>query len=364
MMLLQPRRFYPLKTLWLLSVLTALFVYTTRRDRPQQTWRMAGEIFGSTYSVQIVDRGLNAKKIGALHLEIQRLLDAMDDELSTWKPDSALSRFNADTNLAPITVTPRIADLAVLSLEISRASGGAFDVTFAPLFDAGGFGRTGPKRTPDPETEAAARAKCGYQLLTVVSGNQLQKAVPGLQIVFNAIAPGYAAQEVADLLLTRGFRNIYVDVGGEIVVRGHNQQGKPWRIGIERPVFDAEPGAELAAIFVVSNAAVATSGDYRNYMLGEDGEAYSHLFDPRSGRPARGKVASVTVVANSGAWADALATTLFVMGPDEGLPWLAEHTDAEALFILREGESGFREIASAGLAARTGYRPGSAPVEP
>lgn len=356
MKLIQPRRFYPIKTIWVLAVLSALFVYTTRRDRPLRTWRMAGEIFGSTYSVQIVDRSLDEKKVGALHLEIQNLLDDMDAELSTWKPDSALSRFNADPSLAPITVTPRIAELAALSLEISRASGGAFDITYAPLFDAWGFGRTGPKRTPDPETEAAARANCGYHLLSVPGPRQLQKAVPGLQIVFNAIAPGYAAQQIADLLLSRGYRNIYVEIGGEIVVRGVNPQGRPWRIGIEKPVFDAAPGAELAAVFELTNAAVATSGDYRNYLLGEDGQAYSHLFDPRVGRPVRGKVASVTVVANSGAWADALATTLFVMGPDEGLPWLREYTDAEALFIMREGSSEFRKIASPGLASRAGYR--------
>ncbi len=355
MKLIQPRRFYPIKTLWVLAVLAALFVYTTQRDRPAQTWRMAGEIFGAGYSVQLVERGFDARRLAALHREIQELLDAMDAELSTWKPDSALSKFNADPSLAPIEVTPRIAELAALSLELSRASGGAFDVTFSPLFDAWGFGRTGPKRTPDPETEAAARANCGYHLLTVVSSNQLQKGLPGLQIVFNAIAPGYAAQEVADLLMRRGHTNIYVDVGGEIVVRGRNLKGGPWRIGIERPVLDIEPGADVMAILELSDAAVATSGDYRNYVLGEDGEAYSHLFDPRVGRPVRSRVASVTVVANHGAWADALATTLFVMGPEEGLPWLAEHTDAEALFIVREGETGFREIASPGLFARTGY---------
>jgi thiamine biosynthesis lipoprotein len=356
MKLIQPRRFYPLKTIWVLAVLAALFVYTTRRDRPPQTWRMAGEIFGSTYSVQIVERDFNPSKLADLHREIQDLLEAMDNELSTWKPDSALSRFNANPSLAPIEVPPRIAELAALSLKLSRASGGAFDVTFSPLFDAWGFGRTGPKRTPDPETEAAARANCGYHLLTVVSSNQLQKAVPGLQIVFNAIAPGHAAQEIADLLVRRGHTNIYVEIGGEIVVRGRNAKGAPWRIGIERPAAGLEPGAELSAILEVTDAAVATSGDYRNYLVGEDGEVYSHLFDPRIGRPARGRVASVTVVAHSGAWADALATTLFVMGPDEGLPWLAEHTDADALFIVRDGESGFREIASPGLASRAGYR--------
>ncbi|MCS6770661.1 MAG: FAD:protein FMN transferase [Kiritimatiellae bacterium] len=363
MKLIQPRRFEPLKALWVLAVLVALFVYTTRRDRPPQLWRMSGEIFGSTYRVQIVDRRLNEREAAALHGEIQRRLDEIDAELSTWKTNSALSRFNADPSLAPIEVTPRIAELAALSLEISRASGGAFDVTFAPLFDAWGFGRTGPKRVPDPDTEAAARESCGYHLLTVLSSNHLQKAKPGVQIVFNAIAPGHAAQEISDWLASRGFTNTFVEIGGEIVVRGVNLAGRPWRIGIERPVPGSEPGKDLAAVLEVTDAAVATSGDYRNFLLGEDGQSYSHLFDPRIGRPAKGRVASVTVVASNGALADALATTMFVMGPEEGIPWLREHSEAEALFFVRQGATGLTEVASPGFAARAGYRSAPTPAE-
>lgn len=357
MKLLQPRRFHPRKAMFVLAVLAGFMVYTTQRDRPPQLWRFDGEIFGSTYTVQLVDRGLSEKRLAELQATVQSHLDAMNSELSTWLPDSALSRFNANSSLAPIAVTPRIVELTALSMEISRASGGAFDVTFSPLFDAWGFGRNGPKRIPDPATEAAAFAQCGIHHLSIVSSNELQKAVPGLQLVFNAIAPGYAAQEVSELLAAQGFTNLYVDVGGETVVRGRNLSGQPWRIGIERPTYDAEPGRQIDVVLAVTDAAVATSGDYRNYVRGEDGVHYSHIFDPRIGRPAVSRVASVTVVANNGAWADALATTLFVMGPEEGLPWLAEHTDAEALFLMREGENEFREIASPGLAARTGYAP-------
>ncbi len=357
MKILQPRRFHPARAFGVLAVLAAFFVYTTQRDRTPRLWKWTGPIFGSTYTVQIVDRRLTERKAAALQREIQVLLDDMNSELSTWLPDSPLSRFNDNPGLAPIEVPSRIAELASLSLELAQASGGAFDPTFAPLFDAWGFGRTGPKRMPSPAEQEEALAQCGHAKLTVLSSNLLQKAHPGLRLVFNAIAPGYAAQTVADLLLSRGFTNLYVDVGGETVVRGANLSGLPWRIGIERPALDAEPGAELEAVLSIREGAVATSGDYRNYLRGPDGALYSHIFDPRTARPATSRVASVTVVANSGAWADALATTLFVMGPDEGLPWLADHTDAEALFVLREGEASFREIMSPGFAARAGYAP-------
>ncbi len=359
MKMLQPRRFYPLKALWVVAVLVAFFVYTTHRDRAKQLelWKYAGETFGSTFAVQIVSADLTQTAFATIKSEINALLAELDDEFSTWNTNSALSRFNQNPSLTPITVPPRVVELASLSLEISRASGGAFDITFSPLFDAWGFGRNGPKHVPTPEAEAEARARCGYQLLTIVSSNQLQKAVPGLQLVFNAIAPGYAAQLIADLLNTRGLTNIYVDVGGETVLRGHNAMGTPWRIGIDRPVYDAEPGEDIGAIFAVTDGSVATSGDYRNYALSEDGTTYSHIFDPRIGAPTTSRVASVTVVANSGAWADALATTLSVMGPEVGIPWLAQHTDAEALFIMREGTNTLREIATPNLTARTGYNP-------
>lgn len=347
--LLQPRRFNPWKTIWVAAVLIALFIYTTRRDRPPQTWREAGEIYGSTYAVQIVSSDLNKQTFRALHDDIMALLNSIDADLSTWSTNSALSLFNANPGLEPITVPPRIAELASLSLELSRASGGAFDVTFSPLFDAWGFGRTGPKRVPTDEAIAAARARSGYHLLTVVSSNQLQKAVPGVELVFNAIAPGYAAQQVAELLLARGYGNIYVDVGGEIVVRGHNANGTPWRIGVDKPIYGSMPGEMTEAIFALTNGSLATSGDYRNYVLAEDGGAYSHIFDPRIARPTTSHVASVTVIANSGTWADALATTLSVLGPDEGIPWLAEHTDAEALFVMRDGSNSFHEVATPGL---------------
>ncbi|MBW7908213.1 MAG: FAD:protein FMN transferase [Kiritimatiellae bacterium] len=363
MKMLQPRRFHPLKALWVLAVLAAFFAYTTHRDRGKQAskWVYDGHIFGSTFGIQIVASDLKPSDFETIKSDIHTLLDQLDNELSTWKTDSALSQFNASASLAPITVPAHLAELASLSLEISRASAGAFDVTFSPLFDAWGFGRTGPKHVPTPESEAAARALCGYQLLSVTSSNQLQKAVPGLQIVFNAIAPGYAAQLIAELLRARDLTNIYVDVGGEIVVGGRNATGGPWRIGIDRPLYDAEPGENIEAVFAVTDGSVATSGDYRNYVLASDGTAYSHIFDPRIGKPTTSRVASVTVVANSGTWADALATTLSVMGPEEGIPWLAQHTDAEALFIMREAENTFREIATPGLTERTGYEPNLEP---
>lgn len=363
MKLLQPRRFDPRKAAWVLVCLLAFTVYTAQRDRPPRLARWGGHVMGSTYTVQVVDRQMNPGRQAVLQQEIAALLDGLNLELSTWLTNSLLSRFNASDSTAAFEVSPAFAEVTRLALEVSRKSGGAFDITFSPLFDLWGFGRTGPKRVPTAEEQAATRERCGYGYLSVVGSNHIQKARPDLQVVYNAIVPGFAADQVTALLHKKGYTNTYVDVGGETVVRGVNASGKPWRLGIETPVYDAEPGESLEAVVELSDRALATSGDYRNYFRDAAGRVYAHIFDPRTGQPATTQVASVSVVAESGALADALATTLFVMGPDEGLPWLARaYPGVEALFILRESENRLREVASPGFASATGYQPRTEPI--
>ncbi len=358
MKLLQPRRFHPLKAAWVLLVLAAFTLYTTQRDRPTRLWRWGGSIMGSTYTVQVVDKQLTDKSFADLQQRVDGTLQTLNSELSTWLPDSAISRFNTSTSTEPFAVSEAFAEVTRLSLEISQLSSGTFDITFSPLFDLWGFGRNGPKRVPDEAEIAATLARCGYQHLSVPSSTSIQKTLPGLQIVLNAIVPGFAADQVTALLRHSGYTNTYVDVGGETMVQGLNAEGRPWRLGIETPIYDAAPGAELEAVVHLTGKALATSGDYRNYFRDANGQVFAHIFDPRTSRPAITKVASVSVIANSAALADALATTLFVMGPDEGLPWLATKCpDVHALFILRETETNFRERATPGFEQATGYRP-------
>ena len=357
MKLLQPRRFHPIKAAWVLLVLAAFAIYTSHRDRPLRLWKGGGTVMGSTYTLQVVDRRLDEKRFQQLESQVDQLLQQLNQQMSTWLPESAVSRFNASLSTDPQEVPGALSEVTRIALEIASLSGGAFDLTFSPLFDLWGFGKDGARRKPGDEEIEAIRARCGYQHLSVPGTNLLQKAIPELQVVYNAIVPGFAADQVTLFLQQQGWSNTYVDVGGETVVRGHNLQGKPWRLGIERPVYDAQPGADLEAVVSLTDRALATSGDYRNYFRDEAGQVYAHIFDPRTGRPATTKVGSVSVVASSGAWADALATTLFVMGPDEGIPWLARAVpDAEALFIMREMGDAFREVATPGFERATGYR--------
>ncbi len=152
----------------------------------------------------------------------------------------------------------------------------------------------------------------------------------------------------AAALAAAGLCHYFVEVGGEIVARGERPGGGPWRIGVDRPRPDLPPGVELQRVLRIPNAAVATSGDYRNFSRDEEtGEVYAHIFDPRDGRPVRRMAGSVTVVADTCLKADGLATALYVMGPEEGLPWLAQHyPEADALFILLAPDGSLREAAS------------------
>ena len=343
-----PRRW---QTALLLLALAAYAAHVYLRDRTLRQWALEGEAFGSTYTVQLVTTTLHEADLEPLRAEIETCLGQINNAFSTWKPDSDLSRFDRDAGTAPFVADTGLVAATEIALEVSRLSGGAFDGTFHPLFALWGFGASEEHRIPSPEEAARVRALCGWTHLHTLAPATLQKDIAGLQYNLNAMAPGYAADRVADLLAARGFTNCYVDVGGEAIVRGGKGQGRPWRLGIEMPDFDAPHGGPLCAVVALTNGALATSGDNRNYFTGPDGEVLSHIFDPRIGRPATTHVASVSILFTNAAWADALATTLFVMGPDEGIPWLTNVPGAEAFFLVRDGDA-LRTNATPGFLAQ------------
>ncbi len=347
--LLQPRRFDPRKAAWVLAVLAGFYLYTSHRDKPPRLWRWSGETMGSTYTVQIVDAHLTEGRFAAIQAEVESILEGINNEMSTWLPRSTLSRFNASTSTEPFTVSASLASLLRTSLEISERSGGAFDVTYGPMFDLWGFGKSGPKHVPSDAAIAETQRSCGYSNLSISSSVSIRKAVPGLQVVLNAICPGYAADQIAESLIRKRFAHIYVDVGGETIAFGNNLHGQPWRVGIERPDFDQAVGTDIERIVPLSGHALATSGDYRNYFTNESGAVFSHIFDTRTGRPATSHVASVSVLAPSCALADALATTLFVIGPADGIPLLTNWPGTEAYFLMRSPTGGYTEVESGGF---------------
>jgi thiamine biosynthesis lipoprotein len=278
---------------------------------------------------------------------IEGRLDQVVAEMSTWAPDSAISRFNA----APAGTWHSLPDgfrrVLGYALSLAALTDGAFDPTIGPSAELWGFGpQARPTTLPSAGAVEAARARCSFRRLRLENGRILQPG--GVALDLSGIAKGFAVDLVFEGLTDIGCRDLLVEIGGELRGRGTKPDGSPWWVELERP-----PGAEALpeTIVALHGLAAATSGDYRRgYQLG--GETFSHTIDPRSGAPVRTGLSSVSVLAPSCMEADALATALTVLGPAEGMRF-ARHAALAARFITR-GAEGFAEHASTALDAMAG----------
>jgi thiamine biosynthesis lipoprotein len=309
--------------------------------------RFGGPTMGASWAVTLVTgaQALDASESEAVRAAITEDLARVNALMSTWDAGSELSRFNRSPSLEPFPVAPETFEVLRWAETIAAETGGAFDITVGPLVNAWGFGvQDDPEARPDEDEIARARGDTGMHLLELdPDGQWVRKRRPDVQCDVSALVPGYAADRIAALLALRGFSNFLVDVGGELVARGRTEDGVPWRVAVERP--GASSGRVIERVVSLSDAAVATSGDYRNYHE-VDGERVAHILDPRTGRPIRHQLASATVVDSRAVRADALATALMVLGPDEGLA-LAERLDVAALLLVRRPDGGFDTRASA-----------------
>ena len=270
--------------------------------------------------------------------------------MSAWRPESELSRFNRADTTDPFPVSPATATVFQYALDASALTGGAFDVTVGPLVDAWGFGPPGhPPVAPADAELARLRERVGWQQLAVdTETSTIRKLSPDASADLSALAKGYAVDQVAELLEREGVANHLVEVGGEVRAGGRNARGEAWRVGIERP--SAGPPTVYRTV-ALSGQALATSGDYRNtYLL--DGQRVSHNIDPRTGRPVTHGLASVSVIDPLCVRADALATGLMVLGPDDGYALAAEH-DWPALFIVHRPDGALEERATTAWARFT-----------
>ena len=322
----------------------------------RQSFEFRGSTMGATFSVKVVTGpgGLDDSAREAVDTEIRRTLKRIDALMSTWNPESELSRFNRSTSLEPFALSPETFEVLRGSVDLSELTGGALDVTVAPLIDAWGFGPEGPgEQPPTDEDIARLREAVGTHYLKLdATALTVRKARPDVRCELSALAPGYASDRLSELLVERGFSDFLVDVGGELRARGRNDAGMPWQIAIERP---DERGRTIERIIPVSDLAVATSGDYRQYYE-VDGERVVHILDPRVGRPVRHRLASVTVLDELAVRADGLSTALMVLGPDEGFA-LAERLKVAALFIVRNENGGFTDHATPRFDVLTKPRP-------
>ena len=335
----------------LLSAATFLCLLTACTAAPRdesipstpQTHHFRGDTMGTTYEVTVAANTLDDARRADLRNVIANTLEHIDATLSTWRSESELSRFNHAETTDPITASPDMIAVFQHALAVSALTGGAFDVTVGPLVDAWGFGPPGqPPAAPADVDLARLRLRVGWRRLAVdAAAATIRKRAPAVSADLSALAKGYAVDQVAELLEREDFTNYLVEVGGEIRAGGENTRRESWRVGIERP--SAGPPTVYRTV-TLNGQALATSGDYRNtYLL--DGQRVSHTIDPRTGRPVTHSLASVSIIDPLCVRADAIATALMVLGPDDGYALAAEQ-DWPALFLVRRPDGTLKERAT------------------
>ena len=302
---------------------------TTADDEPRT---LTGATMGTSYTIRVVvgDARINMAELEAA---ITERLERVNDLMSTWRPDSELSRFNRHQGTAWFPVSAETADVVAEGIRVGRMTDGAFDITVGPLVRLWQFGPDPSPALPTVEDLEATRARVGLEHLEVrLDPPALRKVRPDVEVDLSGIAKGYGADEVARLLDARGLAAYLVEIGGEVCTRGTKPGGGRWTVGIEAPT----PGRRsVRQTIELSGASLATSGDYRSFRDAE-GRRWSHTIDPRTGRPIEHQLASVTVIADSCMESDALATALMVLGPERAYDWSRDNHVA-ALLIVRDG---------------------------
>jgi thiamine biosynthesis lipoprotein len=327
-----PLRLLPLAALALLGC--------TQRPVPE---RIAGETMGTTYEVVVTHRPADLSR-PAIQSAVDAVLAEVNGHLSGWDPRSELARFNAASATDWIPASELLIEAVDEAQAVSRASGGAFDVTVGPLVRAWGFGADAVAEgaAPAPAELERLRESVGYRRLeSRVRPAALRKNVAALQVDLDGIAPGLAVDRIAVRLEALGLRDYLVELGGEVRARGRSPSGRPWRVAVEAPLAGQR---RPYALVELDRMGVSTSGDYRDFRE-VDGRRLSHTIDPRTAAPVTHGLASVTVLHPSTAAADAWATALMVLGPEEGLA-LARRLDLAALFITRSTDGSLLESAT------------------
>lgn len=306
-------------------------------EEPEPVWKLSGPTMGTRYAISVV--GGSEFEANTLRDRIDQRLALVNRRMSTYDPESEISRFNSDESTTWFAVSSETQSVVAYALELASDSGGAFDPTVGPLVNLWGFGPD--KRRAEPPTEdeiTAAQSQIGFSLIeSRPDPPAIKKNAAAAYLDLSAVAKGYGVDVIAQLIEGEGYSSYLVEIGGEVRAKGAKPNGQPWRIGVEKADPGQSPTANqrpLQQVIELSDMAMATSGDYRNFFEHE-GERYSHTIDPTTGRPVSHDLATVTVLAETCMQADALATALLVMGPHAGYDWASERGIA-ALMVSRD----------------------------
>lgn len=307
-----------------LLVIGTIFIIRQQHSTPYQ--HDEGFVFGTIYHITY-QSDKNYQK------EIEAELQKVDQSLSPFNKTSIISSVNRNEK---VKVNDMFTEVFTLAEKISKETDGAFDITVAPMVNVWGFGfKQGVP--PSKETIDSIRALVGYQKVSLVNG-YVKKQNPNTMLDCSAIAKGYGSDVVARFLKSKGIDNFMVEIGGEVVTRGISEKRVPWRIGVNKPTDDSlQTNTELQTVLNVTDKAMATSGNYRNFYY-KNGKKYAHTIDPKTGYPVQHNILSATVIADDCATADAYATSFMVLGLDGAQKILAKHPTLLAYLIYSDAK--------------------------
>ena len=313
----------------LFLVIGTIIIIRQQRSIPYQ--HDEGFIFGTVYHITYQSERNYQKE----YIENVGELNSINDEFSMFDKNSTVSRIN--TNNPSVNISDRFLSVYHLAQEISRETDGAFDITVAPLVNAWGFGFKS-QRLPGKKQVDSLLQFVGMDKFRITPDRSYEKSDPRVMLDFSAIAKGYGVDVVAQFLKTKGIKNFMVEIGGEVVASGISEKKTPWRIGITKPA-DApnNTNTQLQAILNVTDMALATSGNYRNFYY-KGGRKYAHTIDPRTGYPVQHSILSATVLADQCAKADAYATSFMVLGFEKTKKVLKKHPELMAYIIYSDAK--------------------------
>ncbi len=309
----------------LLLIVGTVFIVIQQHNMPYRSNR--GLIFGTEYSITYqYDQDLGK--------EIEKALHQVDNSLSPFNPHSLITKMNNNQD----TIADKMfTEVFRTSMKISEDTQGAFDITVAPLVNLWGFGF---KKGSDPDKHSidSLLQFVGYKKVSLDDKGHLRKSDPRVQLDCSAVAKGYGCDVVANVLRRHDIQNFMVEIGGEVVTCGVNDRRLPWRIGVTRPNEDPlKTAEELQTVLNVTDKAMATSGNYRNFYY-KGGKRYAHTIDPSTGYPVEHSLLSATVLARDCATADAYATSFMVMGMERAREVLARHPELMVYFIYSDSK--------------------------
>lgn len=317
-------------------IILAMFLYACTNQEQKIKVNYPGKVFGTFYSVIYYD-----KDTSVYQYQIDSVLKELDHSLSIYNPNSVISKINQGDTGA-YTIDNYFMDVMTKALEISSQTNHAFDITVGLLVNAWGFGFENKAKIDSVLIDSLLKG-IGTKNIELKE-NKLIKKNKHTILDFNAIAKGYGVDVIGEFLKDYGINDYLIEIGGEVVAKGKKPGNKAWKIGIEEPAPSSADARELNSVIELRNMAVATSGNYRNYYI-ENGQRYAHTLDPRTGYPAKNKLLSATVFANTCLEADAYATAFMVMGFDESKKFLKKNPQLEG-FLIYSGQGNTYETYS------------------